>query len=114
MFCRCESFSTYPRTYDLLHAWSVFSEIEARGCSVEDLLIEMDRMLRPEGFVIIRDKSTVVDHIRKFLTALRWDRYSLEVEPKTDALSLSDERVVIARKQLWGDDSEVEEETARF
>ncbi|KAM0033752.1 putative S-adenosyl-L-methionine-dependent methyltransferase [Helianthus debilis subsp. tardiflorus] len=110
----CESFSTYPRTYDLLHAWSVFSEIENRGCSVEDLLIEMDRMLRPEGFVIIRDKSTVVDHIRKFLAALRWDGYSLEVEPKTDALSLSDERVVIARKQLWGDDNDDEEEAARF
>lgn len=108
----CESFSTYPRTYDLLHAWRVFSEIEERGCSVEDLLIEMDRMLRPEGFVIIRDKSSIVDHIRKFLAALRWDGYSLEVEPKTDALSLNEERVVIARKQLWGDDDE--EEAARF
>lgn len=102
----CESFSTYPRTYDLLHAWRVFSEIQDRGCSVEDLLIEMDRMLRPEGFVIIRDKSSIVDHIRKFLTALKWDGYSLEVEPKTDALSLNDERVVIARKQLWGDDDD--------
>ncbi|KAL4581568.1 hypothetical protein LXL04_006091 [Taraxacum kok-saghyz] len=100
----CESFSTYPRTYDLLHAWRVFSEIQDRGCSVEDLLMEMDRMLRPEGFVIIRDKASIVDHIRKFLTALKWDGYSLEVEPKIDALSLNDERVVIARKQLWGDD----------
>ncbi|XP_076910745.1 putative methyltransferase PMT9 [Bidens hawaiensis] len=109
----CESFSTYPRTYDLLHAWSVFTEIENRGCSVEDLLIEMDRMLRPEGFVIIRDKSTIVDHIRKFLTALRWDGYSMELEPKTDALSVSDERVVIARKQIWGDDKD-DEEAARF
>lgn len=71
-------------------------------------------MVRPEGFVIIRDKSTVVDHIRKFLTALRWDGYSLEVEPKTDALSVSDERVMIARKQLWGDDTDDEEEAARF
>lgn len=79
---------------------------------MEDLLIEMDRMLRPEGFVIIRDKSSIVDHIRKFLAALRWDGYSLEVEPKTDALSLNEERVVIARKQLWGDDDE--EEAARF
>ena len=63
-------------------------------------------MLRPEGFVIIRDKSSIVDHIRKFLTALKWDGYSLEVEPKIDALSLNDERVVIARKQLWGDDDD--------
>ncbi|KAI8029384.1 putative methyltransferase PMT8 [Camellia lanceoleosa] len=24
----CEAFSTYPRTYDLLHAWTLFSNIE--------------------------------------------------------------------------------------
>ncbi|KAK3012810.1 hypothetical protein RJ639_010402 [Escallonia herrerae] len=97
----CESFSTYPRTYDLLHAWKVFSEIEDRGCSIEDLLIEMDRILRPDGFVIVRDRALVINYIRKFLTALRWDGWLLEVEPKTDSLSLSEERVLFARKKLW-------------
>lgn len=95
----CESFSTYPRTYDLLHAWAVFSEIEERGCSAEDLLIEMDRILRPDGFVIIRDKPSVTNYIRKFLTALRWDGWSVEVEPRIDALTSSDERVLITRKK---------------
>ncbi|XP_058093725.1 probable methyltransferase PMT9 [Magnolia sinica] len=97
----CESFSTYPRTYDLLHAWSVFSEIEKRGCSIEDLLVEMDRMLRPNGFVILRDKYYVINYIRKFMMALHWDGWSSEVEPKVDALSLGEERVLIARKRLW-------------
>ncbi|XP_059640734.1 probable methyltransferase PMT9 [Cornus florida] len=97
----CESFSTYPRTYDLLHAWAIFSEIKERGCSTEDLLIEMDRVLRPNGFVIIRDNPAVINHIRKLLTALRWDGWSLEVEPRIDALSLSEERVLFARKKLW-------------
>ncbi|PIN03434.1 Phosphoethanolamine N-methyltransferase [Handroanthus impetiginosus] len=101
----CESFSTYPRTYDLLHAWSVFSQIEERGCSSEDLLIEMDRMLRPEGFVIIRDKPSVVTHVLKFLAALKWDKWSSEVEPSTDALSKSEERVLIAKKRLWKENS---------
>lgn len=101
----CESFSTYPRTFDLLHAWTVFSDIEGRGCSSEDLLIEMDRMLRPEGFVIIRDKPSVINHIRKFLTALRWDGWLSEVEPRVDALSLNEERVLIARKKVWEDGS---------
>ncbi|XP_052197879.1 probable methyltransferase PMT9 [Diospyros lotus] len=101
----CESFSTYPRTYDLLHAWTVFSEVESRVCSVEDLLIEMDRMLRPEGFVIIRDKPSVINHIQKFLTALRWDGWVSEVEPRIDSLSLNEERVLIARKKLWEDDA---------
>ncbi|KAK6138393.1 hypothetical protein DH2020_027867 [Rehmannia glutinosa] len=80
----CESFSTYPRTYDLLHAWSVFSQIEERGCSSEDLLIEMDRMLRP-----------------------KWDGWSSDVEPSSDALSTSEERVLIARKTLWDEVSEL-------
>ncbi|KAK1369726.1 Methyltransferase [Heracleum sosnowskyi] len=58
----CESFSTYPRTYDLLHAWTVLSEVEDDGCRTEDLLIEMDRILRPDGFVIIRDNPSVINH----------------------------------------------------
>uniref|UniRef100_A0A6N2KXJ2 Methyltransferase n=1 Tax=Salix viminalis TaxID=40686 RepID=A0A6N2KXJ2_SALVM len=69
----CESFSTYPRTYDLLHAWMVFSDIEKKGCSAGDLLIEMDRILRPTGFVIIRDKRPVVEFVKKHLSALHWE-----------------------------------------
>uniref|UniRef100_A0A6N2K4U6 Methyltransferase n=1 Tax=Salix viminalis TaxID=40686 RepID=A0A6N2K4U6_SALVM len=99
----CEAFSTYPRTYDLLHAWGVFSEIQEHGCGVEDLLIEMDRILRPDGFVIIRDKPLIINYIRKFVTALRWDRWLSEVEPRSDALYLSEERVLIARKKLWSE-----------
>ena len=103
VFCRCEAFSTYPRTYDLLHAWTLFSDIDERGCGVEDLLIEMDRILRPDGFVIIRDKPSTINYIRKFLTALRWDGWVSEVEPRVDALSSTEERVLIARKKLWDD-----------
>ncbi len=101
MFYRCEAFSTYPRTYDLLHAWTVFSDIDERGCGVEDLLIEMDRILRPDGFVIIRDKPSIINYIRKFLTALRWDGWLSELEPRIDAISSTEERVLIARKKLW-------------
>lgn len=103
VFCRCEAFSTYPRTYDLLHAWTLFSDIDERGCGIEDLLIEMDRILRPDGFVIIRDKPSTINYIRKFLTALRWDGWVSEVEPRVDALSSTEERVLIARKKLWDD-----------
>lgn len=104
VFYRCEAFSTYPRTYDLLHAWAVFSDIEERGCSAEDLLIEMDRILRPKGFVIIRDKPSVINYIRKFVTALKWDDWLSEVEPRVDALSSGEERVLIARKKLWDEE----------
>ncbi|XP_020241470.1 probable methyltransferase PMT9 [Asparagus officinalis] len=98
----CESFSTYPRTYDLLHAWLLFSKIEKQGCGFEDLLIEMDRILRPQGFAIIRDKVSVIDYIKRYLPALRWDAWSSEVEPTVDALSSGkEERVLIVQKRLW-------------
>ncbi|KAJ1260505.1 hypothetical protein BS78_10G237200 [Paspalum vaginatum] len=97
----CESFSTYPRTYDLLHAWLLFSEIEKQGCSMEDLLIEMDRILRPYGYAIIRDKAATINYIKKLLPALRWDDWMFEVEPKKDALSSGSETVLIVRKKLW-------------
>ena len=63
----------------------------------------MDRILRPDGFVIIRDKPLIINYIRKFVTALRWDRWLSEVEPRSDALYLSEERVLIARKKLWSE-----------
>ncbi|GAB2283760.1 hypothetical protein Dimus_018252 [Dionaea muscipula] len=97
----CESFSTYPRTYDLLHGWMVFSEILERGCGVGDLLIEMDRMLRPEGFVIIRDRPLIIKYLQESLTALHWDGWFREVDPRIDSLSTSEERVLIARKKLF-------------
>lgn len=103
---RCEAFSTYPRTYDLLHSWALLSDMESQGCGVEDLLIEMDRMLRPDGFVIIRDKPSIINYVKKFLAALRWDGWVSEVEPRTDALSSSEERVLIARKKLWNDEAQ--------
>lgn len=57
-------------------------------------------MLRPEGFVIIRDTLPVVNHIRKFLKALQWDGWVSEVEPRGDALSLTvEERVLIAKRK---------------
>ncbi|KAL6509047.1 hypothetical protein OROGR_023154 [Orobanche gracilis] len=47
---RCEPFSTYPRSYDLLHANRLFSNYRngQEGCLYEDILLEMDRMLRPQ------------------------------------------------------------------
>uniref|UniRef100_A0A803N849 Methyltransferase n=3 Tax=Chenopodium quinoa TaxID=63459 RepID=A0A803N849_CHEQI len=61
----------------------------------------MDRILRPEGFVIIRDHPSVINYLKKYLIALRWDGWVVEVEPKVDILSRNDERVLIARKKLW-------------
>ncbi|KAJ6336147.1 hypothetical protein OIU78_012704 [Salix suchowensis] len=97
----CESFSTYPRTYDLLHAWTVFSDIEKKGCSAGDLLIEMDRILRPTGFVIIRDKRAVVEFVKKHLSALHWEAVAIAEAERESAEQDEDDMVFIIQKKLW-------------
>ena len=70
---RCESFSTYPRTYDLIHASNAVSKVLAvAGCNMDDLLLEMDRVLRPGGIVILRDTRPVVARVGRHLKALNW------------------------------------------
>lgn len=96
----CEAFSTYPRTYDLLHAWTVLSDVAKKDCSPEDLLIEMDRVLRPTGFVIFRDKQPMIDFVKKYLTALHWEAVAT-ADSGSDSAQDSDEVVFIIQKKLW-------------
>ncbi|CAM6014068.1 unnamed protein product [Sphagnum balticum] len=97
----CEAYSTYPRTYDLLHAWGVLSDIYDHDCSVEDLLLEMDRLLRPYGLVIMRDRGYLIDRVSKQLDALHWNAWSTVLDAEKDEISDSDEKILLARKQLW-------------
>ncbi|PNY06294.1 putative methyltransferase PMT26-like protein [Trifolium pratense] len=68
----CESFSTYPRSYDLLHADSLFSTIKER-CNIVAVIAEVDRMLRPEGYLIIRDNEEIIGEIENMAKSLHWD-----------------------------------------
>ncbi|KAJ9673515.1 hypothetical protein PVL29_023216 [Vitis rotundifolia] len=67
----CEPFDTYPRTYDLLHAAGLFS-IEQKRCNISNIMLEMDRMLRPGGRVYIRDTVSVVNELREIAVAMGW------------------------------------------
>ncbi|KAJ8547896.1 hypothetical protein K7X08_021132 [Anisodus acutangulus] len=66
----CEAFSTYPRTYDLIHASGLFSSYKDK-CEFEDILLEMDRILRPEGAVILRDNVDVLIKVKKIIGGMR-------------------------------------------
>lgn len=55
----------------------------------------MDRILRPTGFVIIRDKQPIIDLVKKYLTALHWE------EVATADAEDGDEVVFIVQKKLW-------------
>ncbi|XVF10988.1 hypothetical protein REPUB_Repub07fG0230300 [Reevesia pubescens] len=92
----CEGFSTYPRTYDLIHANGVFSLYENK-CSFEDILLEMDRILRPEGAVIFRDDVDVLNKVRKIVAGMRWDAKMMDHEDGP----LVPEKILVAVKQYW-------------
>ncbi|XP_020112399.1 probable methyltransferase PMT26 [Ananas comosus] len=68
----CESFSTYPRTYDLLHADHLFSNIKKR-CAIVPIVVEVDRIVRPGGKIIIRDESATVSEVADILKSLHWE-----------------------------------------
>ncbi|XP_020261948.1 probable methyltransferase PMT26 [Asparagus officinalis] len=68
----CESFSTYPRTYDLLHADHLFSRLKKR-CKILPVIAEVDRVLRPEGKLIIRDNVETIREIENMAKSLHWE-----------------------------------------
>ncbi|KAL0347839.1 UNVERIFIED_CONTAM: putative methyltransferase PMT13 [Sesamum calycinum] len=86
----CEPFSTYPRTYDLIHV----DDIESL---LKDPSSGMSRMLRPKGTVIIRDSPEAIDKLSHISHALRWTTSVHEKEPGSHGR----ERVLVATKSLW-------------
>ncbi|CAA7406495.1 unnamed protein product [Spirodela intermedia] len=91
----CESFSSYPRTYDLLHVDGLFTA-EGHRCEMKYVLLEMDRLLRPQGYAIIRESKYLVDAIATIAKGMRWDCRSHDTEYKVDT-----EKVLLCRKKLW-------------
>ncbi|XVF73272.1 hypothetical protein PTKIN_Ptkin12aG0188600 [Pterospermum kingtungense] len=92
----CEAMSTYPRTYDFIHADSVFSLYKDR-CEMEDILVEMDRILRPEGSVIIRDDVDVLVKVKNIIDVMQWDGKIVDHENGPNHR----EKILFAVKQYW-------------
>ncbi|GFP87359.1 probable methyltransferase pmt2 [Phtheirospermum japonicum] len=76
----CEAFSTYPRT-----------------CDFEDILLEMDRILRPEGAIIFRDEVDVLVKVKKMIGGMRYDNKMMDHEDGP----LIPEKILVAVKQYW-------------
>ncbi|KAJ4830178.1 hypothetical protein Tsubulata_039742 [Turnera subulata] len=98
----CEPFSTYPRTYDLIHVAGIESLIKTSDgrrnrCNIVDLMVEMDRILRPEGTVVIRDVPEVIEKVARVAHAVRWTTTIHEKEPESHGR----EKIMVATKTLW-------------
>ncbi|KAL0555048.1 hypothetical protein IC582_008980 [Cucumis melo] len=95
----CEPFSTYPRTYDLLHAYHLFSQYKSggEGCLLEDIMLEMDRIVRPQGYIIIRDEPSITSRIQEIASKYLWDVEMQTLQTKDN----NPESVLICRKKFW-------------
>ncbi|GAV85585.1 Methyltransf_29 domain-containing protein [Cephalotus follicularis] len=98
----CEPFSTYPRSYDFIHVSGIESLIKHSGssktrCSLVDLMVEMDRILRPQGTVVIRDSPEVIDKVGRIAHAVRWVTTVHEKEPASHGR----EKILVAIKSFW-------------
>ncbi|KAJ6705862.1 S-ADENOSYL-L-METHIONINE-DEPENDENT METHYLTRANSFERASE-RELATED [Salix purpurea] len=91
----CEAFSTYPRTYDLLHLDGLFTA-ESHRCDMKYVLLEMDRILRPAGYAIIRESSYFADAISTIARGMRWSCRREDTE-----YGVEKERILICQKKLW-------------
>lgn len=88
----CEPFPTYPRTYDMLHANGLLSHLSSERCSMMDLLLEMDRILRPEGWVVLSDRMGVIELARMLATQIRWEARVIDLQ------NGSDQRLLVCQK----------------
>ncbi|CAN8278683.1 unnamed protein product [Cochlearia groenlandica] len=88
----CESFSTYPRSYDLLHADHLFSKLKTR-CNLVPVMAEVDRIVRPGGKLIVRDESNVIREVENMLKSMHWDVHL--------TFSKNQEGILSAQKGFW-------------
>ncbi|KAI8540137.1 hypothetical protein RHMOL_Rhmol09G0238800 [Rhododendron molle] len=87
----CESFNTYPRTYDLLHSSFLFKNLTER-CDIIEVAAEMDRILRPEGFVLVQDTVEMINNLTPIFRSLHW------------SVDLYQEQFLVGKKGFWRPD----------
>lgn len=98
----CEAFSTYPRTYDLIHVVDLKSLIMDKAkdkyrCSLVDIILEMDRILRPDGMVVVRDTPDTLEALSQIMSAVRWTSKIYDKE----AESSGRQKLLVANKSFW-------------
>lgn len=57
----------------------------------------MDRILRPEGAVIIRDEVDVLNKVKKIVGGMRWDAKMIDHEDGP----LVPQKILVAVKEYW-------------
>lgn len=63
---------------------------------MKHVLLEMDRILRPNGYAIIRESSYFVDAIATIAKGMKWGCHKESTE-----YDIETEKVLICQKKLW-------------
>lgn len=66
-------------------------------CDISDILLELDRMLRPEGTVILRDTMDVLAKVQSITQRMRWKSQVMDHESG----SFNPEKILVAVKTYW-------------
>lgn len=67
----CESFNTYPRTYDLLHMSYLLQGLTNR-CDIIEVAAEIDRILRPGRWCVFQDTIEMIGKMDPVLRSLHY------------------------------------------
>lgn len=71
--------------------------VVSNRCEIKDILLEMDRILRPEGSVIIRDDVDTLVKIKKMFDAMQYEGRIIDHEHGP----LERQKILLAYKQYW-------------
>ncbi|CAN8254489.1 unnamed protein product [Cochlearia groenlandica] len=67
----CESFNTYPRSYDLLHSSFLLTNLSQR-CDLLEVVVEIDRIIRPGGYLVVQETVEMIKKLNPILLSLQW------------------------------------------
>ncbi|CAN6346488.1 unnamed protein product [Urochloa humidicola] len=84
----CESFNTYPRTYDLLHMSNLVGSLTNR-CDIIEVSAEIDRILRPGRWFVLKDSIEMIKKMRPVLKSLHYETVIVK------------QQFLVARKSFW-------------
>lgn len=60
-------------------------------------MVEIDRLLRPEGTVVVHDSPEMINRLEHVARSVRWESTTHNSEPE----SKWNERILVATKVLW-------------
>ena len=60
-------------------------------------MVEMDRVLRPDGTILVRDSPEVIDKVARIARAVRWTATIHKKEPESNGR----EKILVLTKTFW-------------